>query len=130
MCAAYHGPLSHHHAARYYHAPCISLGSIYNGTCYEGFPGPLPEGPGGKVTSIYANGSLDVTDDSMPDGMIADHAVGMLQKLADQEAPFFMAVGELTACCADPPAPIGTFRGLGSCGVGAVRRPGVHATPM
>ena len=35
----------------YYHAPCISLGSIYNHTCYESFPGPLPEGPGGKVMS-------------------------------------------------------------------------------
>ena len=30
----------------FYHAPC---NSIYNHTCFESFPGPLPEGPGGKV---------------------------------------------------------------------------------
>lgn len=38
-------------------------------------PGPLPMGKGGKVTSIFANASVDATDDTMPDGMIAQHAV-------------------------------------------------------
>ena len=82
----------------YYHAPCISLGSIYNHTCYEDYPGPLPMGPGGKVTSIYANATQNSADD-MPDGMIAAHAVDTLkeysQKLRENqdEKPFFLAVG-------------------------------------
>eukprot|EP00041_Stephanoeca_diplocostata_P013554 m.237734 g.237734 ORF g.237734 m.237734 type:complete len:528 (+) comp19378_c0_seq5:71-1654(+) len=79
----------------YYHAPCISLGSIYNGTCYESYPGPLPMGKGGKVTSIYANASVDATDDTMPDGMIAQHAVDKLHELSSTSGrdPFFLAVG-------------------------------------
>jgi len=81
----------------YYHAPCISLGSIYNGTCYEKFPGPLPMGPGGKVTSIYSNESVDATDDTMPDGMIAVEAVKTMRELVSngttKDSPFFMAVG-------------------------------------
>jgi len=79
----------------YYHAPCISLGSIYNGTCYEKWPGPLPMGPGGKVTSIYSNASVDAADNTMPDGMIADKAVQTLEQLSKSasEQPFFLAVG-------------------------------------
>ena len=73
----------------YFHAPCISLGSIYNGSCYEDYPGPLPEGPGGKVTSILANG----TDDDQPDGIIARHAVESMAAFAASGRPFFMAVG-------------------------------------
>lgn len=89
----------------YYHAPCISLGSIYNHTCYEEYPGPLPEGPGGKVTSIYENTTANSAED-MPDGMIAAHAVRQLRALGARPArgavegesspsppPFFMAVG-------------------------------------
>ena len=77
-------------------APCISLGSIYNGSCYESYPGPLPEGPGGKVTSIYKNTSVDAADDTMPDGMIAAEAVKTLKTFAGagtkNRPPFFMAV--------------------------------------
>ena len=95
----------------YYHAPCISLGSIYNHTCYESFPGPLPEGPGGKVTSVYANATAGSAED-MPDGMIAAEAVRVLRARAaaarassdkspsssassasSASSPFFMAVG-------------------------------------
>jgi iduronate 2-sulfatase len=82
----------------YYHAPCISLGSIYNHTCYESYPGPLPEGPGGKVTSIYSNASVGSEDD-MPDAMIAARAVATLHKIAkgrqagQEHKPFFLAVG-------------------------------------
>ena len=83
----------------YYHAPCISLGSIFNHTCYESYPGPLPEGPGGKVTSIYGNNTPGSAED-MPDGMIAARAVSTLQELATRAgkadgdvAPFFLAVG-------------------------------------
>ena len=90
----------------YYHAPCISLGSIYNHTCYESYPGPLPEGPGGKVTSIFANASAGSAED-MPDGMIAAHAVSTLGAIAAAKGanggagdgsaaaarPFFLAVG-------------------------------------
>lgn len=82
----------------YYHAPCIALGSIYNHTCYESYPGPLPEGPGGKVTSIFENATADSGDD-MPDGMIAAraartlHALGAAASNASTAKPFFMAVG-------------------------------------
>ena len=92
--------------APYYHAPCISLGSIYNHTCYESYPGPLPEGPGGKVTSIFANASAGSAAD-MPDCMIAAHAVSTLRAIASAKGvndgagdgsaaatqPFFLAVG-------------------------------------
>ena len=44
--------------SEYYHAPCISLGSIYNHTCYEDYPGPLPKGPDGKV---YMHGARPTT---------------------------------------------------------------------
>ena len=90
----------------YYHAPCISLGSIYNGSCYESYPGGdphLPEGPGGKVTSVYSN-STPASGDTMPDGYIAEHAIALLKTLAARQVndaagttttakPFFMAVG-------------------------------------
>lgn len=83
----------------YYHAPCISLGSIYNGTCYESYPGPLPAGKGGKVTSIFSNASVSATDETMPDGMIAAKAVETVRTLADQNKPFFLAVSYLLHCC-------------------------------
>ena len=82
----------------YYHAPCISLGSIYNHSCYEEYPGPLPEGPGGKVTSVYSN-STPGSDQDMPDGMIAQHAVDTLRSLKTSEKPFFMAVGTHIGWC-------------------------------
>lgn len=79
----------------YYHAPCISLGSIYNGSCFEDYPFQLPGG-GKKVIGAYANASA-TTDDDTPDGMIAKHAVETLTQLAgEREAggkPFFVAVG-------------------------------------
>lgn len=79
----------------YYHAPCISLGSIFNGSCFEDFPFKLPGG-GRKVIGAYANASA-TTDDDTPDGMIATHAVETLTKLAGQRKasgkPFFVAVG-------------------------------------
>mgnify|MGYP000592348366 CR=1 FL=1 len=80
----------------YYHAPCISLGSIYNHTCYESWPGPLPEGPGGKVTSVYANSTPGSSSD-MPDDMIAVAATNRLRQLAvrreQSTQPFFAAIG-------------------------------------
>ena len=55
----------------YYHAPCISLGSIYNGTCFEdGYPYDL-DSPGKKITSAFANATGE--DEDLPDGMIAAH---------------------------------------------------------
>ena len=80
----------------YYHAPCISLGSIYNGSCFEDYPFKLPGG-GKKVIGAYANASA-TTDDDTPDGMIANHAVATLTKLAEEQQqaggkPFFVAVG-------------------------------------
>jgi iduronate 2-sulfatase len=76
----------------YYHAPCISLGSIYNGSCYEDFPFKLPGG-GKKIVGAYANASAQ-NDDDTPDGMIAKHAVATLHQLAqDKSKPFFLAVG-------------------------------------
>ena len=75
----------------YYHAPCISLGSIYNGSCFEDYPFKLPGG-GAKITSAYANATGE--DDDLPDGMIALHAVATLKKLAaEPKKPFFIAVG-------------------------------------
>ena len=95
----------------YYHAPCISLGSIYNHTCYEQNPmdmnTSLPMNPGGKLFGIYANATAGSAED-MPDGMIAAHAVNELKLLAARQQqqqqqhgagagagaePFFMAVG-------------------------------------
>jgi hypothetical protein len=39
----------------YYHAPCISLGSLYDGGCYENFPFAPKVNKDGKTTSIYSN---------------------------------------------------------------------------
>ena len=81
----------------YYHAPCISLGSIYDGGCYEDYPFAPKVLPQGKITSIFANDSnattQEVVEEEMSDGMIAAHAVQMLQRFANQSAPFFLAVG-------------------------------------
>lgn len=76
----------------YYHAPCISLGSIYNGTCYESYPFALP-GDHHKITHAYANETA--VDEDMPDGMIAAHAVQTLRNISssNSDEPFFVAVG-------------------------------------
>ena len=82
----------------YFHAPCVSLGSIYNGTCYENNTGGTPHLPAsaaGKVTSHYANGTLDAAE-AMPDTMILERAVARIKELAGARAaasPFFLAVG-------------------------------------
>ena len=90
----------------YYHAPCISLGSIYNGSCFEDYPFKLPGG-GQKVTSAFANATGE--DEDLPDGMIAAHAVATLHKLAaDHHTPFFLAVGfhkPVSARCPPPVCP-------------------------
>ena len=67
----------------YYHAPCISLGSIYNGSCYEDYPFKLTGG-GKKVVGAYANASA-TTDDDTPDGMIANRAAETLTQLAAEQ---------------------------------------------
>jgi iduronate 2-sulfatase len=76
----------------YYHAPCISLGSIYNSSCFEDYPDKLPGG-GKKITSAYANSTG--RDEDTPDGMIAQHAVDTLKQLVQHPDgnPFFVAVG-------------------------------------
>lgn len=81
----------------YYHAPCISLGSMYAGGCFEDYPGPVPcLKPCKKVISDYANATAE--DDDMPDGMIAKQAITTLRKLAKANMekpaqPFFVGVG-------------------------------------
>ena len=86
------------------HARALARSSIYNGTCYEDYPGPLPMGPGGKVTSTYANATPGAEAD-MPDAMIAARAVAALRNLSAAAAaapptkasaaqqPWFLAVG-------------------------------------
>lgn len=82
----------------YYHAPCIGGGSLYAGGCSDPAaahtnPPPYyrPCVPPCVVTSAYANATA--TDDDMPDGMIAREAVQTIQRLAEEDSPFFVAVG-------------------------------------
>jgi hypothetical protein len=37
--------------------------------------------------------SLNATDDEVTDGMLANHAVGILGQAANRSEPFFIAVG-------------------------------------
>ena len=46
----------------YFHAPCISLGSIYNGTCMEDYPFALP---GKHVKSVHAYSNATASDDGL-----------------------------------------------------------------
>ena len=96
-------PCARHARART-HARALARSSIYNGTCYEDYPGPLPMGPGGKVMSTYANATPGAEAD-MPDAMIAARAVAALRNLSAAAAaapptkasaaqqPWFLAVG-------------------------------------
>lgn len=110
----------------YFHAPCISLGSIYNGTCYESDPFALP-GKHVKHTHAYSNATA--TDSDMPDGMIADHAIAVLRNLTAERQrgagdgsggggakPFFLAMGLRECQCS---VAAGAWRVL-CCAGGAV----------
>ena len=103
------GEVANDWSTPYYHAPCISLGSLYNGTCYENFPFAPSVNPGGKTTSVFANASTvasqEVVEEDMSDAMIAASAVANLHALAAardaallkgeaaRPSPFFMGVG-------------------------------------
>lgn len=44
-----------------------------------------------NMTNCFA--ALDVADDNVTDGMLANHAVGVLQQAASRKSPAFVAVG-------------------------------------
>ena len=77
----------------YFHPPCISLGSIFNGTCFEDYPFALPPPQGGYRKEIHAYSNKTASDDDLPDGMIANHAIQILRNVSRGDAPFFVAVG-------------------------------------
>lgn len=56
-----------------------------------GLPQNLP--PPGKLRKTIVAENADVTDDAYADGVIAADAVKTIQRLADAEHPFFLAVG-------------------------------------
>lgn len=52
-----------------------------------------PSETGGRTGVGPAFEAADVSDDAYPDGQVAVHAIAEMQRLSEQDAPFFLAVG-------------------------------------